>query len=113
MNSRKPKKIDPFLPMLQPHSPDVPRRIQYQDGQFITAFEGDQEANNLIRFLGWNRPELAKDRSNHVKRVRDLRSFFDDQQSEFVDYLREHPENLSFATALEAELVLDLSENFE
>jgi hypothetical protein len=107
MNSHKPPKIEPFLPILQPYSPDVPQRVAYEDGQFVAVRDGDAEAEHLIQYLGWNRPELAQDRSNHVRRVRDLRSFYD--MEGFLAYLREHPQELSFITALTAEMGLDLA----
>ena len=108
VNSHKPRKIDPYLPMLPPHDPDVSRRIRYEDGQFV-AEDGDAPAENLIKYLGWNRPELAEDRSRHVRRIRELRSLFGEDADGFRDFLRLHRENLSFATALEVELGRDLS----
>jgi hypothetical protein len=109
MNSHKPRKIEPFLPILDPCSPDVPKRIVYENGQFLAVCDDDQEAKNLIRYLGWNGPELSTDRSNHVRRVRDLRSFFAEDTAGFLEYLREKPDCLSFITALTAELGLNLS----
>jgi hypothetical protein len=94
---------------LAPHRADVSRRIRYEDGQFVAVADDDIEALNLIRYLGWNRPELAEDRTKHVGRMRQLRSFLEDISEDFLGYLREHPEELSFATALEAELGIDLS----
>jgi hypothetical protein len=108
VNSHKPRKIEPYLPLLPAHSPDVPSRIAYEDGQFVPVRDGDVEAENLIKYLGWNRPELAMDRQNHVRRVRDLQGFFEHDHAGFLSHLREHPANLSFITALEAELGLDL-----
>jgi hypothetical protein len=61
----------------------------------------------LIKYLGWNRPELAQDRANHVRRIRELRTFFGSDTAAFLDYLLNDPENLNFLTALEAELGLD------
>ena len=108
VNSHKPRKIAPFLPILMPHDPTLSQRVKYEDGQFSPSEEEDREADNLIKFLGWNRPELARDRSNHVRRIRELRTFFDNDVSAFVDYLRDHPEDMSFATALEAELGIEM-----
>ncbi len=64
----------------------MPRRIVYENGQFVAVHDDDQESENLIRYLGWNRPELATDRSNHVRRVRDVCSFFGEDVAGFVDY---------------------------
>ena len=91
-----------------PHDPTLSQRVKYKDGQFSPSEEEDREPDNLIKFLGWNRPELARDRSNHVRRIRELRTFFDNDVSAFVHYLRDHPEDMSFATALEAELGIEM-----
>lgn len=107
MNSHKPRKIEPYLPILRPHDSTRGERIKYEDGQFVTTQEGDVEADNLIKYLGWNRPEVAQDRANHIRRVRELRTFFGRDTAGFLDYLQNDPENLSFLTALEAELGLD------
>lgn len=45
----------------------------------------------------------------YVGRLRQLRSFLEDMSEDIVGYLRAHPEELSFATALEAELGVDLT----
>lgn len=113
MNSRKPKKIDPYLPILHPSSSDLRDRIRYevgQDGEFVASRDDDIEAENLIRFLGWNRRELCNDRKKHVSRIRDLKSFHGENMQEFREYLRAHPEYMSFATAIEAELGIDVSD---
>jgi hypothetical protein len=108
MNSHKPRLIDPYLPILAPWDTSRPQRIRYEDGQFVTARD-DQEAANLVRYLGWNRPELARDRANHIARIRDLRGFFQSDEGAFLQYLRDHPDCLSFVTALEAELGIGLT----
>ena len=99
MNSHKPRKIEPYLPLLEPHSPDLTARVRYESGQFVEVDSKDIEAKNLINYLGWNRPELAQDRSRHVSRVRELKSFFSNDD-EFLSYLRDDPMSRSFATAL-------------
>jgi hypothetical protein len=110
MNNHKPR-IDRFLPLPAPHSPNLFERIRYEDGQFLAIDEADREADNLIRFLGWNRPELARERNNHVSRIRALRdAFLEGDEREFLAYLSEHPQELSFATALQAELGIDISD---
>lgn len=107
MNSHKARNIEPFLPLLNPFSPELPSRICYEAGQFVEANRDDIEAKNLIRYLGWNGPELAQDRSRHVRRVRELRSFFATDR-EFLDYLCDDPMSKSFITALEAEMDISI-----
>ncbi|MEO8165713.1 MAG: hypothetical protein ABI619_09995 [Betaproteobacteria bacterium] len=110
MNNHKPRKIEPYLPFLEPHSPDVSTRIRYEAGQFLEVDSNDYEARNLINYLGWNRPELAQDRSRHVSRIRELKGFFSNDD-EFLSYLRDDPMSMSFATALKAELGITLEES--
>ncbi len=112
MNSHKPRKIEPFLPMLQPHDPELRRRIAYENGQFFAIRDDDLAAKNLIRYLGWNRPELATERSNWVSVVRELHGFFGDDTA-FLNYLREKPVYLSFISALTAELGFDFAGLFQ
>jgi hypothetical protein len=104
MNSRKPRNIERFEPMLSPYSEDIEQRIKYKDGFFSPVDVDDHEAQNLIDFLGWNLPELYLERANHVKRLRTVQQVFD--QESFHNYLLENPEDLSFLSALVDELGL-------
>jgi len=100
MNAHKPRKIEPFLPILSPFDDSVRERISYDGSQFFAVNEEDVEAKNLILFLGWNRPEVAKDRSDHVHRIRDLFGLLKNDAEEFKLFLLAHPENCSFCSAL-------------
>ena len=106
-NSRKPKKIEPYLPILSPFSADLLQRIAYQNG--IGIFQAinheDEEAHNLVKFLKWDSYELYEDCQKHLQRIRFLRQ--NCTEAEFSTHLREHNEYLSFATALEIELGID------
>jgi hypothetical protein len=108
MNSHKPRKIEPYEPLLAPHSSDLTQRIKYEDGIFDTVDAGDQPARNLINYLGWNKLEVCKDRQKHINRIRSIRELFPGSNAEFVAFLREDLDNLSFATALESELGLEI-----
>lgn len=104
MNKHKPRNIEPFEPILQPYSEEVRRRVHYQHGQFLVVNPDDQEALNLITYLGWNKPELAEDRRKHVKRIREVQQKLGGTQDEFFDFLLRDPDNLSFFSALNVEL---------
>jgi hypothetical protein len=69
--------------------------------------EADVEAAALIDYLGFNDPEVCEDRRLHVDRLRGLLRDAGWKDGA-VDYLREHPEELSFVTAIEARFGLDL-----
>lgn len=106
MNKRKPRKIEPFEPILKPYSEDIEQRIKYEDGQFLAVDPNDEEADNLIEYLRWNSPELSEDRRKHIERIRSVQKVWGDDQERFFDYLVNHPENLSFFSALTVELGL-------
>lgn len=102
MDAHKPKKIAPYLPILEPHSDDLHDRIVYEGGIFKCVNEDDAAAQNLIDFLGFNKYEVSEDRRRHLSRIKLLRSW--KTEPEFYTYLKEHRQELSYATALEKEL---------
>ncbi|MFT5648240.1 MAG: hypothetical protein ACI976_002938 [Aureispira sp.] len=106
MNAHKPKKLDErFLPLPAPYASNLQQRIRYQGGIFVCN-KDDIEAGNLIKYLGFNNPKLVADRKNHVTRITFLRT---QMEEGFEDYLATHKEELSFITALEIELELNLN----
>jgi len=107
LNIHKPKFIEPHLPILPPSAADLSERITYEDGLFQIVEEGDTEAQNLINFLGWNKPEVVEDRQKHVQRVQFMQEMLGDEEL-FLNQLRSDKMNLSFATALEVELGIDV-----
>lgn len=107
MNTTKPKKIAPYEPILSPHSGDLATRIQYKGGTYSPIDENDLEAKNLIKYLGFNKLELADDREKHIARIKFLKSHL--QEQEFEEHLQIFPNQLSFITALEVELGMSLS----
>lgn len=107
MNLHKPKKIVPYLPMLSPSSL-LETRINYDRGFYKTINQGDVEAQNLINYLGFNKAELVVDRKKHVARVKRLRNLCQGDEELFLEELQIDKYNLSFITALEAELNISL-----
>ena len=106
MNSHKPKKLDErFLPLPAPSASNLQERIRYEGGIFVCN-KDDIEAGNLIKYLGFNNPKLVADREKHVARIIYLKT---QMEEGFEDYLATHKEELSFITALEVELGLNLS----
>lgn len=102
MDEHKPKKIAPYLPILEPHSDELHDRIVYEAGIFKCVNEGDKAAQNLIDFIGFNKYEVSEDRRRHLSRVKFVKSSLSDK--DFETYLKSHKDALSFATALEKEL---------
>lgn len=105
MNSHKPKKLDErFIPFLSPSASDLQERIWFQGGIFV-CHEDDIEAENLIKYLGFNNPKLVADREKHINRIVFLKTQLEEG---FEDYLTTHKEELSFISALEIKLNLNL-----
>ena len=107
MNEHKPKNIEPYLPILEPSSPNLNNRIIYENGEYKAIDKGDIEANNLIKFLGLNKYELYKDRLNQIARIKSIKESYDNEV-DFYHVLANDKSNLSFITALEAEFGLNL-----
>jgi hypothetical protein len=108
MNEHKPKNIEPYLPILQPSSPNLNERIIYKNGEYKAIDKGDIEAKNLIKFLGLNKYELYKDRLNHIARIKSIKESYENEE-DFYHILANDKSNLSFITAIESELDLNLS----
>ena len=108
MNEHKPKNIDKYLPILFPNSENIKEKIEYQDGKFVPINSNDIESKHLIDFLGFNKYELYQDRLNHIKLIRDIQNMCDSSE-DFFEILSSDKSNLSFITALEVELGLNLS----
>jgi len=88
-------------------------RIAYSKelNQFYEVDETDTEAAQLIDFLNLNHEQLMKHRANFVQRKQEQfeESGFQSNE-EMLAWFRRHPEDVSFVTALESTLELDLSE---
>jgi hypothetical protein len=104
INYRKSSDIESFEPILHPSSEDLLDRIHYVDGVFRPRDPADQEAENLIKFLGVNRPELCQERLRHVRRMRDLQQIWGPDTLGFWQFLTRDYQYLSFSSALIAEL---------
>lgn len=100
MNLHKPRAIEPFLPILHPADAALQKRVSFRHGQFLPTDEGDVQAANLIRWLGWNRRELVEERENHISRHKRLRQHL---SPEDWRGLLKDPSLREYITAMEAE----------
>ena len=100
LNMRKSNRIENFepLPNLEDWTYD---RVSYRNG-FFTCHESDVETTNLIEFLGVNRKEVYDERTKHVARIRRMMEKIG--VNELIEFLAESPDDLSFPTAIKAEL---------
>lgn len=100
MNAHKFRKIECYepLPDLQSWTSD---RVRYENGLFVCD-DDDIETQNLIEFLSVNRQEVFQERSNHIERLRGIQLRFGNDA--LIEILSESPSDLSFPTAIVAEL---------
>lgn len=109
MNSHKAKKIEPFLPIIQPY--EIDDKISYTNGVYFPTNSTDIESKNLIEYLGLNKYELFVDREKHISEMKTmLTDFCNNDIEKLKDFLKYNRKNLSFYTALEHELNIDLSD---
>jgi hypothetical protein len=87
------------------------RRVRYVPGDAVyeETVEGDDEAASFIDFLGFNDSCLFDERVQHVRMLKDLFRDRGASVQQKIDWLTAHPEHLSFVTAVEAELGINLS----
>ena len=85
-------------------------RIRYIDGVYEEINEGDTEAHDLIDFLGFNHPTLDTHRTRHIRRLKNLFQAANSSLEEQLNHFRQNRQELSFITAIEHELELDLTE---
>ncbi len=83
-------------------------RIRYEDFAYEPVNEEDQDAKDLIDYLGFNDDYLFTARINHIKRLQETIGSFTPQQK--VEYFTRYKNDLSYITAIEKELNIDLSE---
>lgn len=83
-------------------------RIKFENNLYLAIDKNDKEANDLIDFLGFNNPILYKERHNYINRLK--RIFDYSTKDEWISFFKENKEELSFITAIENELKIDLSE---
>lgn len=108
-NERKPG-IEKHLPVLVPGWVKISDRISFDEsGVFVANDENDVEAKNLLKLIGINKPEVHRDRAKHVERMRSLRELCGTDEL-FFRKLAEHRDNLSYASALECMLRINLTE---
>ena len=90
---------------------ELNRRIRYirEDHMYETTDPDDREAEMLIEYLGINDWGLVKERRNHSERVFETCRENHWSNDAIHAYFIKRPEELSFITALELGLDLDLS----
>jgi hypothetical protein len=99
---------DFFNSLFFQNSADFNKRIKYNDFVYEVVDEGDEDAKKLIDYLGFNDDYLFSVRIKHIQRLRETIGTFNPEEK--LEYFRKNKEDLSFITAIEKELNIDLSE---
>ncbi len=87
------------------------QRIKYfKGGLYEEVDEEDQEASELIDYLGFNHPQLYEQRKRHIRRLIQTLKDANYSKSQCISYFKKYKENLSFISAIEIEMDIDLSE---
>lgn len=84
------------------------KRIVFSDNIYIETDEKDHEARDFIDYLCFNHPSLYEQRKRHVKRLK--RNFTDagNSKKQRIKYFNDHKEDLSFITAIEKKIDINL-----
>ena len=83
-------------------------RITYDDFSYNALDEADQDAKDLINYLGFNDDYLFDERMKHIERLKFTLQTFTAEQK--VEYFAKHKNDLSYITAIEYEFNINLSE---
>jgi hypothetical protein len=86
------------------------QRVTYADGIYYELNEEDTEAKELIDFLGFNEAPLYEARRNHIKSLKKIFEAANWDKERQISFFRDEQKHLSFITAIEQDLGLDLSE---
>ncbi len=83
-------------------------RVRYNDYIYEATNEDDEDAKNLIDYLGFNDDYLFDIRIKHIQRLQATIGSFSTEEK--LEYFRKYKADLNFITAIEKELDIDLSE---
>lgn len=87
---------------------DFNSRIKYDGFVYEVVHDDDEDAKNLIDYLGFNDDYLLGIRIRHIQRLQETLESF--SMEEKLKYFRKYKEDLSYVTAIEKELNINLSE---
>lgn len=84
------------------------QRIGFANNIYYEIDENDLEARDFIDFLGLNHPILSQQRSNHVKRLKEIFGIASFSDEGIEAYFSKHKDELSHITAIEEAFNLSL-----
>lgn len=108
-NSEKSNKWDKFQPVLYPTAGDFNERIVYDNGYYRSASANDVAAQNIIRLLKLDDPDLADERKRYIARKKDEIDNYGLSPDEFFKLLAEKDLNsIRFLRAIEEEFNISI-----
>lgn len=108
-NSEKAKKWDKFQPILHPTSEDFDERVLYENGDYRASSPTDIEAQNLIRLLKLDDPDLANERKRYINRMRDdIASYGTSPNIFFQKLIKANINNILFLRAIQEEFTIPI-----
>lgn len=101
-NREKSDKWAKFQPVMHPTDSTLEERIFYHDGNYILTNEGDKEAENLIKLLKLDDPDLASDRKKYIARLQlDIERYGETAQVHLQNLEQTNPERIYFVRAIQ------------
>jgi len=109
-NSEKAVKWGSYQPILHPTDSEFEKRVVYFDSEYITASPIDQEANNLIKLLKLDDPELAIERRSYLENLKETLELSGKPSQQYIDdLLKTRPSLVYFIRAIQEELHIQVN----
>lgn len=83
--------------------------LDVNDLVYYPLDEEDQEAKDFIDFIMLNDSSLVDERKKHISKLEMIYALYDNVETDFINFLKTHPQELSFISCIEGHFDLDLS----
>lgn len=108
-NSEKSKKWNHYQPIIPPYHPDLELRIVYDRGDYIISNPADIEANNLIRLVKLDDPDLATERKRYIsRRKKEIENANLSPEKYFTILINDDIGDIRFIRAIREEFGIDI-----
>lgn len=98
-----------YQPVLSPSSFDIEDRLKYDinSGAIVATNADDEAANNTIKYLLLDDPDLSKDRKNYLFTLKEFLQDYNLDINQLKKYLKKNPLRIKYVTAIKAEFNFD------
>ncbi len=108
-NKKKSNKWLNYQPILHPSAVNFEDRVIYIDGHYLTKYEDDIEAQNLIDLLQLDEPALADKRKKYIARIKkDTEIYGRGYKTYFSDLIIDDSSNVFYLRAIKEEFDIDI-----